>query len=56
MESNEQMKLTSEIERCIDREQIDSYWGDGRGLGTEQKGKRLMDMDNSVVIAAGRGP
>ena len=30
-------------------------WGGLGGGEIEQKGKGLMDMDNSVVIAGGRG-
>ena len=31
-----------------------SWWGGRiRGGGIEQKGKRIMDMDNSVVIMVG---
>ena len=40
-------------DRLIDREQDDSYWGYGvEGLS---KKEGLMDVYNSVVIAAGRG-
>ena len=44
-------------DRLKDREQDDSYWGwrwEGGGI-KQKKEKGLMDMDNSAVIAEGRG-
>ena len=41
-------------DRLIDGEQMRAVGGRFGGGGTEQKQKRLMDMDNSVVIAGGR--
>ena len=43
------------MERLIDGKQDDSWARRLEGGGTEQNGKHLMDMDNSVVIARGRG-
>ena len=57
MESNKQTELTSKIERLIDGGQMTAV-GEQGGEGVEEwskKEKELMDMDNSVVIAEGRG-
>ena len=57
MESNEQTDLISKTKTDSGREQMTAS-GVGRlGGGGEwsRKEKGLMDMDNSVVIVAGRG-
>ena len=42
------------VHRLIDKQQADSS-GELRDGGIEQKRKKLMDMDNSVVIVGGGG-
>ena len=57
MESSEQTELTSKIETDSQTKTRVTAMG-GRGVGIEglsKKGKGLLDMDNSVVIAGGRG-
>ena len=50
MESNEQTELTSKTEHMT------ASGGGGLVVGeSEQKEKRLMDMNSNVVIAEGRG-
>ena len=46
--------LLGQRDKLIDREQADSCWG-SRGGEIEKTQKKLMRMDNSVVIAGGRG-
>ena len=57
MESNEQTELTSKTETDTQMESRLTANGWGRGYwveGLSKKEKGLMDMDNSVVITAGR--
>ena len=56
MESNEQTELTSKIETYSQRAgwQLRGMEKFGGG-GTEQKGKGLTNMDNSVAIVGGSG-
>ena len=43
-------------DRLIDREQVTASGGGRLGVeGSSKKEKGLIDMDNSVVIAGGRG-
>ena len=56
MESNEQTELTNKketVSQMENRWQVDG--GALEGGGIEKKEKGFMDMDNSVVIARGRG-
>ena len=54
VESNEQTELTSKSETDSQGEGRRTISG-GRGcVGMKQKGKRLMNMDNGVLIAWGR--
>ena len=56
MESNEQTELTRKMWTDSEMESKITASRDGLGgKGIEQKGKGLMDMDNSGVIAGGRG-
>ena len=55
MESNEQTEQAKQRQNQIWRAD-DSYWlGELREQGLNKKEKGFMDMDNSVVIAGGRG-
>ena len=56
MESNEQTELTHKIETDSQIEsRLTAGQGEGRVWGLSKKEKRLMDMDNNVVIAGGGG-
>ena len=58
MESNEQTELTRKMgtDSQIESRMTDTGVGGGEGVeGWSRKEKGLMDMDNSAVIAGGRG-
>ena len=56
MESKEQTELKSKIEADSQIEsRMTAMWGTLQVRGIKQKGKRLMDIDNSVVSAGGEG-
>ena len=57
VESDEQTELTSKTDRLTGGEQADSSGERGWGVegSSKKKKKKLMDMDNSVVIVGGRG-
>ena len=51
MESNEQIELTQNRHRLIDKEQADNTGGCGQGVeGWNKTEKGLMDIDSSVML------